>query len=63
LASVGIVAAMLPNAFIFIESPHVNHAIIVTVVAAIVWFVVWLTWLRYPASVQANNSLQADRER
>jgi hypothetical protein len=54
---------MLPNAFIFIESPHVNHAIIVTVVAAIVWFVVWLTWLRYPASVQANISLQADRER
>jgi hypothetical protein len=52
------VAAMLPNAFIFIESPHVNHAIIVTMVAAIVWFMVWLTWLRHPASVQANNSLQ-----
>ena len=63
LASVGIVAAMLPNAFIFIESPHVNHAIFVTMVATVVWVVVWRTWLRTPAAVQANISLQADRER
>jgi len=55
---VGVVAAMLPNAFIFFESPYLNHVIIVTVIAAIAWLVTWLAWLRFPAVVQANNSLQ-----
>jgi hypothetical protein len=58
LAAVGVVAAMLPNVFIFIESPHVNHAIVVAVIAAMAWLVSWLAWLRFPAVVQANNSLQ-----
>jgi hypothetical protein len=63
LASVGVLAAVLPSTFILVESRDFNLAVAVALIAAFSWLFAWLTWLRHPVMVQANISLQADRER
>jgi hypothetical protein len=58
LAWAGVLAAILPGAFILIESRDFNLAIAVSLIAAFAWLFTWFTWLRHPVVVQANNSLQ-----